>query len=399
VRSSTLKRYNISLFIKSLAVYPKLSRKAIVEALRDLTCRLPDDPIPIEKAIDEGIAWLARAQDNTVSRDGGVARHFSLLSGWSTSYPETTGYIVPTLLEYARIKGDDNVFLRCRRMLDWLVKIQLSDGGFQGGLVDARPVMPVAFNTGQILMGLAAGVQAFGDEYRKPMQKAADWLVRNQDSDGCWRKHPSPFAMAGDKAYDTHIAWGLLEASRVDPSRGYAEAALANVRWSLTCQRDNGWFDKCCLAEPQRPLTHTLGYVLRGIVEAYRYFKNDELLAPCLRTANGLMSALRSNGFISGRLDPHFNASVSWACLTGSAQIAACWFILYELTGNAEFLSAARRVNEYLGHILKRNLLPEAKGALKGSFPVFGEYCAYQFPNWATKFLVDSFMLEKRILG
>lgn len=398
MRSSILKHHNLSLLLKSLSVSPWLPRKAFFEALSDLS-GLSDNRIPVESVIDEGVAWLIRAQDQSVSNDGGVARHFSLLSGWSTSYPETTGYIIPTLLEYAKLAGDESVRTRSRRMLDWLVKIQLSDGGFQGGLVDSLPVVPVAFNTGQILIGLATGVREFGDEYRKSMRRAADWLVRNQDPDGCWRKHPSPFAMAGDKAYDTHIAWGLLEASRVDSDRAYAEAALANVEWSLTYQKDNGWFDKCCLADPQRPLTHTLGYVFRGIVEAYRFFGNDELLAACLRTANGLLPTVRSNGFIPGRLDSDLTASVSWACLTGSAQIASCWFILYELTGNADYLTAARRVNGYLGRVVKTDCLAEIKGALKGSFPVYGEYCAYQFPNWATKFLVDSFMLEKRVVA
>ena len=72
-------------------------------------------------------------------------------------------------------------------MLDWLVKIQLGNGGFQGGLIDSEPVVPVTFNTGQILLGLAAGVREFSDQYRLAMCRAADWLVRTQDSDGCWR--------------------------------------------------------------------------------------------------------------------------------------------------------------------------------------------------------------------
>ena len=34
---------------------------------------------------------LERAQDYSSSEDGGVARHYGLLNGWSASYPETTG--------------------------------------------------------------------------------------------------------------------------------------------------------------------------------------------------------------------------------------------------------------------------------------------------------------------
>ena len=37
-----------------------------------------------------------------------------------------------------------------------------------------------------------------------------------------------------------------------------AEAALANIRWALSHQQSNGWFDRCCLTEPSQPLTHTV---------------------------------------------------------------------------------------------------------------------------------------------
>ena len=46
----------------------------------------------------EALAWIARAQDHSLSADGGVARHYCLVTGWGTSYPETTGYIVPTII-------------------------------------------------------------------------------------------------------------------------------------------------------------------------------------------------------------------------------------------------------------------------------------------------------------
>ena len=78
-------------------------------------------------------------------------------------------------------------------MLDWLVSIQFPAGGFQAGRIEAQPRVPVTFNTGQILLGLAAGFAEFGDNYRDAMCRAADWLVSTQDADGCWRKFPSPF--------------------------------------------------------------------------------------------------------------------------------------------------------------------------------------------------------------
>jgi hypothetical protein len=301
---------------------------------------LPELDPGIERAMDEGIAWLGRAQDCSASADGGVARDYSLISGWASSYPETTGYIVPTMIDYAKLKNDKETLQRAKRMLDWLVSIQLPGGGYQGGKVDATPVLPVTFNTGQILLGLASGVSAFGEEYRKAMRAAADWLIKTQDSDGCWRRNPTPFAALGEKAYETHVAWGLFEAARLDPDRDYAEAGLANIRWALGLQHDNGWFEHCCLDNPVRPLTHTIGYVLRGLVEGYRLSQDSVILDACRKTADGILTAVGTEGYLAGRLDANWKPAVHWVCLTGSAQIAHSLLFLYQETGNVSYRDA-----------------------------------------------------------
>ncbi|RJQ76357.1 MAG: hypothetical protein C4519_14680 [Desulfobacteraceae bacterium] len=361
---------------------------------------LPETDPGADQIIRAGIAWLCRAQDRSATQDGGVARHYSLIDGWSASYPETTGYIAPTMLDYARATGEKEVRERARRMLDWLVAIQLPQGGFQGGLIDSDPVVPVTFNTGQILLGLAAGAAEFREPYFTAMCRAADWLVQTQDPDGCWRGHPTPFAAPGEKVYETHVAWGLLEAARVAPGKGYGRAALRNVRWALSHQQENGWFAKCCLTDPHRPLTHTLGYVLRGLLEAYIFTRDAALLQACRKTADGLSQALRStDGYLPGRLTSAWQAGAPWVCLTGNSQIAYCWLKLFELTGHTPYRDAALTANRYVRRTIitdERN--PDIRGAVKGSFPVGGEYGRYQYLNWACKFTIDANMLELKLI-
>lgn len=382
--------------ICALRTYCQLSPVAKTEHRRDWR-ELPLKDPGVELAIDEAMSWLCRAQDNSLSKDGGVARHFSMLFGWSTSYPETTGYIVPTMFEYAKLRKDETVRLSAKKMLDWLLSIQLQNGGFQGGIVNSKPVVPVTFNTGQILIGLASGVRELGKNYHEAMCRAADWLVKTQDRDGCWRKYPTPFATIGEKAYETHVAWGLLEAGRIEPDRGYAETAIANINWALNLQKDNGWFNKCCLETPSLPLTHTLGYVLRGIIEGYRFTKDPVLLHACLRTANGLLSATREDGFLPGRLYANWQGAVPWSCLTGSVQIAICWLLLYQYTGDIRYRDSAYAVNKYVRRTMKVDGPQETRGGIKGSFPVYGAYGTYEYLNWACKFFVDANILEKEI--
>ena len=371
---------------------PWTAKKAVIQDRAELA---PDPGI--DAAVDATAKWLALAQDRSASGDGGVARDYSLLRGWATSYPETTGYIVPTIIRYARRAGDDAYERRACRMLDWLVGIQLPEGAFQGGRIDSRPRTAVVFNTGQILIGLANGVREYGDRYLPAMTRAADWLVEVQDDDGCWREGASPFAMAGEKTYDTHVAWGLLEAYRTVPHHRYLRAALRQVHWALTKQHENGWMEDCCLTDPSQPLTHTLGYALRGIVEAYRESGDREFIAAAKRLADGLLSAMSADGWLPGCLRSDWSPAVSWVCLTGSAQIASCWFLLYELTTDAKYLHAAVKANSFVRRTISYEGPPGIRGGVKGSHPIDGEYGRFEYLSWAAKFLLDSLLTESEL--
>jgi hypothetical protein len=378
--------------------YAQLRPAMRVAQWRDRREGLGTDP-GIAWAVSEGLAWLGRAQDASATRDGGVARHFGIGHGWAASYPETTGYIIPTMLAQAELRNDDLLRERARQMLEWLVGIQLPGGGFQGGMVNQTPVLPVTFNTGQILLGLAAGMSEFGDVYRGALLAAGDWLVQTQDADGCWRHFPTPFAGAGEKAYETHVSWGLIEAERLEPGRGYAEAALRNVRWALTHQRGNGWFDCCCLDDSIQPLTHTIGYVLRGLLEVERFCGDPSLLVAARRTADGILTAIRHDGALPGKLCSEWRGTVSWSCLTGNVQIAHSLLILYDKTGYEPYRDAAYGLNRAVRRTLRTDDPDETRGAVKGSFPIDGDYGKFEYLNWATKFAIDSYTAEQQILA
>jgi hypothetical protein len=341
-----------------------------------------------------GIEWLKRSQDMSICCDGGSARDFSLIKGWASSYPETSGYIVPTLIDYADRTNDQDLADCAKRMLDWLVSIQFPEGGFQGGKVDASPRVPVTFNTGQILMGLAAGVRRFGDVYRAPMNLAAAWLRDSLDADGCWRKYATPFAAPGEKAYETHVSWGLFEAARLSPNQGFGEAGLKQVRWALTKQSENGWFASNCLEQPAQPLTHTIGYVLRGLIEAYRFSGEADLLVAAQKTADALLKVIEADGRIAGRLDHNWKPTVDWVCLTGTVQIAACWFLLHNIIGKDEYIGAAKRANRYVRRTIHLTGDPNVVGGVRGAFPVNGDYGRFEYLNWAAKFCIDSNLME-----
>jgi len=356
---------------------------------------LPGDDPGIDATVAAAVDWLCRAQDRSATADGGVARDFSLIRGWAPSYPETTGYIVPTFLDLAVERGEDALRQRARRMLDWLISIQFPEGGFQGGKADVANPVPVTFNTGQILLGLARGAAEFGEPYLASMHRAARWLAATQDADGCWRSHPTPFARPGEKAYETHVAWGLLEAARVAPDTDYAEAGLRNVEWALTRQHDNGWIADCCLSNPERPLTHTIGYALRGIVEAWRFSGDERFLDAARGTADALVRVTEPDGRLAGQWHGDWTPGADWVCLTGSVQIAHSLLLMHRDTGDTRHLETARRLNAWVRKTVALEGPEGIRGGVRGSFPIDGAYGRYEYLNWAAKFFIDSNRCER----
>jgi hypothetical protein len=327
--------------IKNQLTQPPLTDIAKAELDLDKRGLPAHDPGP-EAVIAACTKWLCVAQDNSASKDGGVARDFSLQKGWATSYPETTGYIIPTMIVMAKRNGDADLHARARRMLDWCVEIQFPEGGFMGGKVDATPRVPVTFNTGQILIGLAAGAAEYQDaRYLDSMHRAGAWLRDSLDEDGCWRKFPTPFAKPGEKAYETHVSWGLFEAERVAPGKGYGAAGLRQVDWAISKQQQNGWFASNCLTDAENPLTHTIGYVLRGVLEGHLLSGHADLLHAAELAGKSLVEAIGADGYLAGRMDRNFRPAVSYVCQNASVQIAHRRFRLWRGTGARRYPASA----------------------------------------------------------
>lgn len=122
------------------------------------------------------IHGLKRSLDMSIYRDSGSARNVSLIKGCASSRPETYGHIVTTLIDYAGRRKSQELLGRTRRTLDRLLSVQFLDGRFQRENANACSRLPISFNSGEIRLGLAAGVRSFGDDYRATVIPPAAWL-------------------------------------------------------------------------------------------------------------------------------------------------------------------------------------------------------------------------------
>lgn len=340
--------------------------------------------------------WLCAAQD--ADQTGGVAAFYDVREGrWGPLYPETTGYIIPTFYDAASYLNDDTYRQRALRMASWLLTLQLESGAFPiGPLWPEWERQPIVFDTGQILFGLVRAYQETGeDRFLAAARKAGDWLVAIQDSDGAWRKHTS---LGFVHTYNVRSALGVLLLAEASNQGPYKDAAIRNLRWAMTQQEPDGWFQNAGFTLQEDPLTHTIAYTIEGLLEAGIILSDGAMIASARRAADALCARQTADGFLRARYGPGWKSSLDWSCLTGTAQMGMIWSRLFSLTGDKVYRQAAAEANLYLKRRQARQIQqkPGVRGGIAGSFPLFGDYEPFRNLNWAAKFFVDSLHLEEK---
>ncbi|MBF0613777.1 MAG: hypothetical protein G8237_07910 [Magnetococcales bacterium] len=353
--------------------------------------------------------WLIRAWKSTP--DDGVSMGYfpcdppersPLGNGWRPSYPETTGYIMVSLLDYALRFSDALMRERVLAMAHWEARIQMASGAVQGGAVTTpEHQRPAVFNTGMVLHGFAALLTHEPDPVlEQAARRAADFLLTDMDDEGHLRTHGAFVTAQPIKTYNCLCAWGLYRFGALVQENRYQEAALRLARAAMRLQQTNGWFPHNCLSREEAPLTHTIGYTLQGLLETGIAAGDENLIAAAHKGMQPILALISPEGFLPGRLHADWSPAAGSSCLTGNAQLAVVCYRLYQVLRDRTFLEAGHRLVDFLkGLQVMESLDSPMRGALPGSFPLFfGEYQPAGFPNWATKYLLDALLLQDRLI-
>jgi len=344
--------------------------------------------VPTEQSLAFVMRWIAAAQD--ASPDGGISAYYSLYGGFGPSYPETTGYLIPTLIDYGTVSQDPQWTERAVRATDWLMHLQFDQGAFPAGFAKSTDG-PSVFNTGQIIFGLLGTYRLTGNSaYLQAATRAGHWLVSAQSPDGCWRQHTYEGV---PHVYYTMVAWAQAELFQATGDDCFQQSAARNLEWALSHQQPNGWFEGYNLGG--RPIyLHFIAYTLQGVLEAGIRIGSDAALQAMQQTAEKLLRMFEIKKRLMGAYSSAGKATIGSACLTGDAQISIVWLRLAELTGDLRFLNASLKMNELIKSGIWYRGPTGLLGGVKGSDPVWGRYLWLRYPCWAAKFTADSFMLE-----
>jgi len=326
---------------------------------------------------------------------GGSSAHYSPLRGWAAPYPETSGYIIPTLLEAAHHLHDPGLETHAEKLGEWLLALQHGDGWWPGGLLtNGAAVRPSVFNTAQILEGMVALARRTEDvRWHQAAASAAAWLASGVDAAGLWRQ--GNYRPGFNPSYYAQVAWPMLQAWQLlnhGQSREAAVRVLERVVALRTAQdtiADWGF-------EAGRPaFTHTIAYTLRGLIESALILNAwDAFAAPCMPAVEKM---LRASELRNGRLPGAYHRDwhpVDWySCLTGNVQIAVCLLRMEQRHPDLRVVNGAAKLVDFA--CAKQNLEQGRKakrGAVAGSSPVWGRYMCMRYPNWAAKYHADALM-------
>ena len=315
--------------------------------------------------------WIARTRS---PRTGGSRAYFTPLRGWSRTYPEVTGSLISTVLQ----AGDETL---ARSFAEFLLEIQHADGAWTAGMWPTRHLAPRnAMSTAQILRGLCALYRHSGENmWLESAQRAAHWLVNASDS--------------MNATYHTQIAWALLDSWLITDEASQRAAAVSILERARARRTLIGSFKGWGFGGSDSAFTHTIGYTLRGFIESARLLDAwPRYGAPLVNALRRLADdAIAADGRLAGAYDVDWHSDKRYSCLSGSAQIAMCLLSAQSMKPHDHYpLAATALIEDICRHQKVDHPIPGLRGAVSGSYPIWGRYLRGRYPSWSAKYLCDA---------
>ncbi|MGA3112941.1 MAG: prenyltransferase/squalene oxidase repeat-containing protein [Syntrophobacteraceae bacterium] len=269
-----------------------------------------------------------------------------------SSYPEVTGYFIPTLLAI----GERDL---ASQYAQWLLSVQKNDGSFGGAGNDCS----FAFDTGQVVRGWVALVGQM-PSLEMPLRGACNWLLRSADPDTGRLRVPLPgtdwsLGRRGEvsEAIHLYVLPPLLAAADVLNEPAYRQFADKSLNYYL---RNVNLTNFAC----PNALTHFYAYIQEALLDL-----------GCETEARAGMASVARFQQPTGAVPAYHD--VNWVCSTGLAQLAQMWFRLGET-------ARANKAIEFLA------LLQNGTGGFYGSYGVGADYFAAEEISWAVKFAIEA---------
>jgi hypothetical protein len=357
-----------------------------------------DDRAVISRGMGRALGWLEAAAAHW--NCGGFAARYDLRTHrYQGPYPETTGYLVPTLLQIADIREEHSTSARALSAGQWLRSRQREDGSVRCN-IDSGPDdrdkadAIVLFDCGAILQGFSALARQQGGPWRESASRLGRFLCESQRADGFWDRHLY-FPTFG--THNALVAYALIDAGRTIGEPRFADAG----RNCLTALRPrilpSGFIEGCEFGgDPQTMFLHPYAYTLEGYVKAAMVDDSGDNLAVAEHALERMAEHMDRRGVLpAAYLDRALAPVRADAATTGLAQLAGLFFKVARFAHRDDFSPLARRIMSFLrGCMFSDEAEAGARGGIPASFPVGGGYGPYTINNWTMKYFLDASLEE-----
>jgi len=300
-------------------------------------------PLRTVRQFNRALAWVEAHS----SQGGGIA----VSATDQRSYPEVTGYFIPTLLAW-------NETDRAVAYGEWLLSCQHAGGYWCGP--DAGE--PYAFDTGQIIKGLLALAASTKDDRWLPaIRTACDWMCSLIQNDG----RPE---VPDVKGWNGEVPSGIL----LYAYQAVREAGiqLGNQHWVTDVDKLIAWFTRQPGLVKFTHLSHFHAYIMESLCDLGLH----DLAREGMKSVARLQ---RLGGAVPARPD------VRWVCSTGLFQYSIVWHKLGEFKRAEKAFRAGARLQNH-------------SGGWYGSYGLFAGYFRQEEISWAIKYYLDALRLRLR---
>lgn len=258
----------------------------------------------------KSIKWISK---NSIIGEGIINN-----SKFKKSYPEVTGYYIPTLIRW----GYKELSVSYAK---WLCSIQKEDGSWYDTLDKA----PYIFDSAQILKGLIAVRKIYSDREQldSAIKKGCNWILSCMTDEG-QLKTPSEteWGNVASELIHTYCLSPLNDAAQLYGEPKYQEAANKILNYYK-----QHYYEKIVSFSM---LSHFYAYV----VEAMLDMGEIELAREAMTNIEAFQ---KKSGAVPAYKD------VDWVCSTGLFQLSLIWFRLGDLyRGNKAFEYACKLQND-----------------------------------------------------
>lgn len=337
-------------------------------------------------SIKYALEWVLKSIK--VNGGKGSSAFFHLWEGWSDAYPETSGYLIETLLEYHTVFPDlrlDNLALGIG---EWLISIQNPDGSFPAGLGGKGEA--VIFDTAQIIFGLNRLYKyTIQEKYKTALLNASKQVVSKMRSSQGWSSQA--FVEGFVPLYYTRVIWALLEvAGEYDELIEYRPYIHRELDSFIDMINEDFSVENWGFKPLEPAYIHTIAYIWRGFLESALITSYKELLMKCYGAGGQLMQLYNDNNGFAGSYDQNWEEDNSYRCLVGEFQLSIFFYRLYQISKDIHFREVSYKIFYKAERKQWRFPLKGLRGGIPGSFPIYGKYQKFKLINWGAKFYLDA---------